>query len=174
MPFDGEIATQPKLPQPRASLPMARLRPTISPPPLADQAGARKIPPVVRPPLPRDLFVSATPHARIVPLQTWEGYVAHVDTAKGTFAARLSDLESDATGDEEFAELLISDVDPDDHELVRPGGVFRWIIGYRDQPFGKRERISSLIFRRLPAWRVADLMEAQEQGRQLAAAFQWD
>lgn len=112
-------------------------------------------------------------HSRLVPLQTWEGFVESIDWDNGTFWARLNDLEPEANGDAEIAEFLISDVDPDARELIREGGVFRWIIGYREEGFGGRERISAIVFRRLPAWTSQDLAAAKSEGRRLSDALQW-
>lgn len=110
--------------------------------------------------------------AQIVTLQTWEGFVT--DVRGEEFHARLSDLTERADDDEEVVALSLSEVDEDDRELVRPGGVFRWIIGYHQRPFERRESFSSIVFRRLPAWTAEDLRAAQAQGEIIADAFQWD
>jgi hypothetical protein len=115
--------------------------------------------------------VSITPGSRLIPLQTWEGFVEDIDEENGIFRARLADLEPDSSGEEEIAELYLEDVDQDDRELVKPGGVFRWIIGYRAEPYGKRERVSALVFRRLPAWTRQDLDIAAREARRLAHAL---
>ncbi|HEY3815489.1 MAG TPA: hypothetical protein VGL66_19895 [Caulobacteraceae bacterium] len=118
--------------------------------------------------------VRTQPRSRLVTLQSWEGFVTSINEADNSFTARLFDLETEATGDEEEAVLYLDDVDTDDLELVALGGVFRWIIGYREQPFGKRERISALVFRRLPAWTECDLKDAAVRGQALSDAIRWE
>lgn len=110
--------------------------------------------------------------AQVVSLQTWEGFVTQVEGEE--FCARLSDLTDQSDNDEEVVTLSLSEVDQDDRELVRPGGVFRWIIGYHQRPFERRESFSSIVFRRLPAWTAEDLRAAQVQSEKLADAFHWD
>jgi hypothetical protein len=126
----------------------------------------------VRPPSPRIAELRGGPHASLVVLQTWEGYVS--DVGDETFSAKLADLTDEANLTPEVVEFSLDDVDPDDRELVRLGGVFRWIIGYREQPFGRRERVSSLVFRRLPCWTAEDLARAESESQAMADAFQWD
>lgn len=122
----------------------------------------------------RAASLKAAPHARFNPLQTWEGFVEDVRPDDGVFTARLCDLTDEKFPHEEFAELFLDDVDDDDLELVRRGGVFRWIIGYREQIHGRRERVSSIVFRRLPAWTNNDIARAEVEGEFLSNAFQWD
>jgi hypothetical protein len=122
-------------------------------------------------PTPKHIDLPTAARTRLIPLQQWEGYVSDVDFDSRTMTVRLKDLEPNGNPHEEIAELDLDDVDPDDMELVQLGGVFRWIIGYRDQPFGKRERVSSLIFRRLPAWTKPDLDAAEVRAERLADAI---
>jgi len=119
------------------------------------------------------LAVPIEPRSRLIPLQTWEGYVEAVDEPNKLIRVRLCDLEKTGTSDEEIAEISFDEIYQDDLELVRPGAVFRWIIGYREQPFGRRERVSSFVFRRLPSWTESDLESAQKKCEELARAIRW-
>ena len=110
--------------------------------------------------------------SQLVPMQEWEGVVKSVDHDEEIFTAELFDLSGD--GPTETAEIFLQEVNSDDMELVKPGAIFRWVIGYRDKISGQRERISTIVFRRLPAWTATQLKEAQSQAKVLADAIQWD
>ncbi len=126
--------------------------------------------------LPRPTTPRVSTHAnpRLVVLQKWGGFVESIDQDAGTFVGRLNDIHSPAEGNEERAEFYLDDVSPDDMELLRQGAIFSWIIGYRDQLFTPRERVSSIVFRRLPAWSRKDLREARETGRTISNALRWE
>jgi hypothetical protein len=124
-------------------------------------------------PRPKNLTITVAPRSRLITLQEWEGLVENVDQERGSFTARLYDLRRKDSKDVEIAEFDINDVEPDGQELILPGAVFRWIIGYRDAVYGKRERVSSLVFRRLPAWTTEDLKRSEERGKSLANALRW-
>ena len=111
--------------------------------------------------------------SRLVPLQRWEGFIEAVDWEAKTFTARLYDLDDIDTGDFEVAELYIDDVDEDDRELISVGAVFNWIIAYRDEKLRKRERVSSIVLRRLPNQTQQDLEDARRSGKEIADALQW-
>ncbi len=80
-------------------------------------------------------------------LQEWEGVVSEV--REDTLVARLIDVTCRDSPEEE-AVFLIEDVRRDDLELLRPGAVFRWIIGYDVKRDGAKRRASQIVFRRLP------------------------
>lgn len=84
--------------------------------------------------------------ARFVLHEMWEGVVEEVfDTYF------VADLESKTLyGTREVAEIYTCEVSLADRELLRPGAVFYWSIGYEDRPSGQRVRSSILRFRRLP------------------------
>jgi hypothetical protein len=111
--------------------------------------------------------------SRLGVLQSWEGVVVDIDDENSEFRARLSDLTQPGADDSE-AVFDISDVSANDIDLLREGGVFQWLIGYRKHSYGQMERVSAIIFRRLPAWRAEDLEIAQAEGDALAAAFSID
>lgn len=99
-------------------------------------------------------------------LERWEGVV---DELKGNeiFVRLYSDSIPNC---HETAVLSTNDVDPDDRELLVPGGVFYWSIGYRDGPSG-RETISVMRFRRLPAWDEKRLNKVRREADELFKHF---
>lgn len=176
MAFDAQLETSVAVNRPNVSLPdtltKAKAIPTKFDLVGGDQL--RELDPSVRIRLPRPTgHLKLELRSRLIVLQTWEGFVDEVRPDEGVFKARLSDL-TDEANDEEVVELLIEDVDEDDLELLRVGGVFRWIIGYREKTQGRRERVSSLVFRRLPGWSKADLEAAKREGVAVANALQWE
>lgn len=113
--------------------------------------------------IPPEVIPVLRPAARFIVLQKWEGQVLTADAS--TFTAKLLDLTQGAT--EEIAEFDLEEVNDDDHELVGPGAVFYWSIGYRVEPSGERSRSSVMRFRRLPAWSENDVAAAKERAAEL-------
>ena len=104
---------------------------------------------------------------KVTTLQRWEGNVVEVNDQ--SFIARLAD-RTGARVDEE-GEFSLEEVSPADRNLVIPGAVFYWSIGYLDQRSGQRTRESVLRFRRLPAWNRRELDEARQRARKISARF---
>lgn len=102
-------------------------------------------------------------------LQEWEGYV--IDISEDTFTARLMDLSA-TDGLEEEADFPIADLSSVDQSELRLGAIFRWSIGYRKTCGGSKERVSRIVFRRLPAWTEAELERSHQQAEALAVALQ--
>lgn len=147
--------------------------PAEASPPEVESDGTR-IFPVWRPipPLERARLEQLDVSSKLEVLQSWEGVVTDVDTATGEFTARLHDLGD--RDEEREAVFDLREVSANDRDLLRPGGVFQWMIGYRRFTFGSMERVSSITFRRLPAWYAEDLDAARSEGEALAAAFTAD
>ena len=74
---------------------------------------------------------------RFIALQEWEGFVSEI--GEKVFVARLVDMTRKDNPEEE-ADFLIEDVRNDDLKLLRPGAVFRWIIGYDVKKDGAKSR----------------------------------
>ncbi len=108
--------------------------------------------------------------SRLEVLQSWEGIVIDIDEERGEFKARLSDL-TNRGGDESEAIFDKRDVGANEIDLLRVGGIFQWLVGYRKHSYGQMERVSAIVFRRLPAWHAEDLARAQSEGEAIAAAF---
>ncbi len=129
----------------------------------AETADAVRFPPVV--------FVPVVPvgHERFIVLQSWEGYVLSVSV--DSFVARL--VDSKHIRPDEEAEFDVNELTEDDREMLEPGAVFYWSIGYYDKPSGQRIRASEIRFRRLPAWTKEELKEAREHAKRLSEQLGW-
>ncbi|MXW42843.1 MAG: hypothetical protein F4138_00550 [Acidimicrobiia bacterium] len=126
-----------------------------------------------RPYLPVGLPVPLPTHTEAQPLftalQKWQGTVSQVTDS--TFSAVLLDLLEPSV--EEVAEFDLEEVSRGDLDLIAPGAVFYWSIGYRTEPSGERSRSSVLVFRRLPAWSEKDLQRATDNAKELRNNFGW-
>lgn len=130
-----------------------------------DNGDVRRLPlvPPVRVPRP------SRPQSRFDALQKWEGRV--LDIADSTFTAIV--VDGMVSGVEEEVEFDLEEVTPGDLDLVVPGAVFYWSIGYRTEPSGERSRSSVLVFRRLPVWSEKDLQRTQLRVRELRHRLGW-
>lgn len=106
------------------------------------------------------------------PLQEWEGYV--VEIGNDFFTARLIDITAESENEEEEADFPISDLSDSDKKLLKVGAIFRWAIGYRKSFSGNKQRISSIIFRRLPKWTNREKEENRKKAELLAASLHGD
>lgn len=106
------------------------------------------------------------------PIQEWEGTVTDVDG--DTFMARLTDLTAGKRVAEEEADFLVDDLTDDDRQLLVPGAIFRWVVGYQRASGGSKKRVSHVVFRRLPMLTEKDAAEAREEGTRRAAALKWE
>jgi len=102
-------------------------------------------------------------------LQKWEGVV--LDIQDDVFLARLVDLGG--LGPDEEAEIYREEVSRDDLDLLEPGAVFYWNIGYRTSPAGQRTRASEIRFRRLPVWTAEEIEAARIVGDRWFESFDW-
>ena len=107
--------------------------------------------------------------AQAVSLQKWEGTVFEVK--KDVFKARLHDLTTE--NPEEEAEFSIDEISDDDRELLKPGAVFYWSIGYLTTGTGQRIRTSIIKFRRLPAWTEREIRTAKAQATEIRRILGW-
>ena len=62
----------------------------------------------------------------------------------------------------EMATFDLEEISSEEHDLIECGSVFRWSIGYEILPGGTKQRVSRIVFRRLPAWRKPDLDKAEK------------
>ena len=117
----------------------------------------------IPPPKPR--LQSATLHA----LQEWEGYVLEKTTTK--FTARLADLTNGVLHEEEEADIPLTELA--DHQIasVKPGAIFRWVIGYEQAPMRPLKRVSVIVFRDLPIVTESDLRAGDAWARDVLQAF---
>ena len=98
----------------------------------------------------------------------WECTVVRVETT--TFLATLRSLRDESETEKE-AEIPLDEVTPDDLELLQPGAVFYWTIGYDISPGGTRRRASEIKFRRLPSWTKGDIARLDEHANELFDLF---
>jgi len=110
------------------------------------------------------------PQSRFLPQNEWEGVVDKIDLDDASFSARLDDLTNPGTP-QEYAEFYLDDVRQDDRPLVQVGAVFRWVIGKREDQFGTIERTSKIVFRRLPAYSLADIEKANARAERLSSGI---
>lgn len=101
------------------------------------------------------------------PIQEWEGYVT--DIFDQTFRARIVDLTAGGTVEKEEVDLPIADLTNEQREILAPGRVFRWAIGYLRSMAGTKTRHSKIVFRQLPQWTERELAEADEEARRMSA-----
>jgi hypothetical protein len=109
------------------------------------------------------------PREKLVALQSWEGTVLEVEG--DSFVARLVDVAGEHP-DEEIS-LSMEELCDFDLELLEPGAILYWTIGYRYQAGGARERVSRIRLRRLPAWTKRQLDEARERAAALERDLAW-
>jgi hypothetical protein len=103
-------------------------------------------------------------------LQSWEGVVLAVHET--SFSTRLIDVSGDHADEE--VDLPKDELSAFDLDLLEPGAIFYWTIGYRQQlPRGARERVSRIRFRRVPAWSEVQLTSAREHAATLARELDW-
>ena len=99
-------------------------------------------------------------------LAEWHGQVTEV--LASSFVAELKGRHGEGVaGKEELAVIPRDEVSPDDAELLEPGAFFSLCIAYEQSSRGRR-KFTTVVFRRLPAYRREELEEARERGRQLA------
>lgn len=112
-------------------------------------------------------FVSPTPRLgrakeHFNALQKWVGVILSVE--RDVFAARLTPVVGE--GPDQEAEIYLNEIVEEDHDLIQPGAVFYWSIGYLDRPSG-RVRASVIRFRRLPAFTNTDIEAAHATASEL-------
>ena len=107
----------------------------------------------------------------LVKLQEWEGYVTQIGDEE--FQARVIDLTAGDDIAKEEASFLIEDLTEDDRKLLVIGGVFRWILGYQRFGKGPKQRVSQIVFRRIPAWTRRDEQRAERFADRMEQALEW-
>ena len=104
-------------------------------------------------------------------LQEWEGYI--VNAGNKDFVARLRDLTPESFTSEprglleEEATIPLDEISDDDLKRIRPGSIFRWVIGYERAASGTKRRISQIVFRDLPSITEQDKSEGVEWARKV-------
>jgi hypothetical protein len=104
--------------------------------------------------------------ARFIARMEWQGLIESV--AEDHFVATLTTREKPE--DRERAEIWLEEVSPRDRDRVRPGALFYWVIGHREEPHGQRFNESVLRFRR--TWPLSD-EERRLADTRAAERFRW-
>jgi hypothetical protein len=118
------------------------------------------------PDLPMTMPVPEPSRETFLAIQKWEGYVTKVD--KPRFWAVLTVLKGE--GPEQIAELDFADVSSDDYELLIPGAVFYWNIGYTYRRSGVK-KTSEIRFRRLPPLTSDEIQRIERKAERLERLF---
>lgn len=79
-------------------------------------------------------------------MQEWEGVVEEIDD--DVFRASLIDITGDGEELDEFAEILVGDLQESDRSKLHVGAIFRWVIGYHRSASGTKTRGSRIHFRK--------------------------
>jgi hypothetical protein len=119
-----------------------------------------------------ELTFDSLPQISFDPLQEWEGRVVEVKDDR--FFASLLDITAGKHFEEEIAEFPLDDVSDIDRPLLRPGALFRWLIGYARRSSGTKYRVSSLVFRRLPQWTSVDIVRAEAEATRILSSVKWE
>ncbi len=118
---------------------------------------------------PAPAFVRSAQRVSFRALQEWEGYVTRVDRIN--FVARLADVTSGASHEEEEAVIPRTELSDADDTRLRVGHIFRWVIGYERSPAGTKKRVSQIVFRDLPAITHRDLQEGEDWAQEMARSL---
>ena len=109
------------------------------------------------------------PPATLHALQEWEGYVLESSTTD--FTARLLDLTKGALHEREEAVIPLDELADHEVKKVRPGAIFRWVIGYERAPLKPLKRVSVIVFRDLPVVTKSDQQAGDTWARDIQQAF---
>ncbi len=118
---------------------------------------------------PAPASVRSAQRASFRALQEWEGFVISID--KVNFVARLADVTSGASHEEEEAVFPRTELSDADDARIRVGRIFRWVIGYERSPAGTKRRVSQIVFRDLPAITRSDLQEGEDWAQEMARSL---
>jgi hypothetical protein len=117
-------------------------------------------------------IVSYAPEPRPVPLevilQEWEGRVEEIQGRR--IVARLVDITARENEESEEVDLPLDDVPDADQDLIQPGAIFRWILGFH-YPYGRKEKFARIVVRRLPVWTEREMREADKEAYDLHNAI---
>jgi len=120
----------------------------------------------------RRSFQPQIPHvASFTALQEWDGFVSVL--RKNSFLARLTDITGKGPADAEEVEIPFQELDDAAVTRLKPGCLFRWVIGYERSAAGQKTRVSRIILRQLPRWRGPALEQADQDAADLMQSINW-
>ena len=115
-------------------------------------------------------FIESNPLLeRAISLQKWRGIVEKVN--KNFFKAKLINLTD--KGFDEYAEISNDEITQEDTELIKPGAIFYWSIGYSHSSTGQRRRFSDIRFRRIPIWDEKEINIARKKAKKISSLIGW-
>jgi len=88
-------------------------------------------------------------------IRNWEGVVESVDGT--TFTATMRDMADSEDRGEEIFDFELEDVDLGDRDLLAPGAIFYFTLGYKIDSHQTRYKGTRMMFRRLPQWSNRDI-----------------
>jgi hypothetical protein len=95
----------------------------------------------------------------------WDGYVTEVCDL--SFTAVLRGIAGEGVaGESHDAEIALDDVGRSDRTLLRPGAFFRICIYFQLDEDDRPKRYAKVVFRRLPAYRQAELEQADRRSEE--------
>lgn len=100
-------------------------------------------------------------------LQSWEGTLVEISGD----VCRAIVQDSSLINNIEEITFSIEEISESDRELAVPGAIFYWYIGYEDHIDGQRNRVSTIKFRRIPAWSKNELKNAKVRAMILLTRF---
>lgn len=109
-----------------------------------------------------------TPRRRFRILQQWECVVSEV--TDDSVWADITDL-TDRSRSDEVVELPMDEFPLADRDLLVPGGVFYWAIGYEQTKGGQVRRVSEIRFRRTPKWSEQGVKQLKAKARTMLEQF---
>lgn len=115
-------------------------------------------------------------------VQEWEGYVQEIYESNNLFSAILLDITAKEQFPTEEGDFGLENVSEFDKHLLRPGAVFRWVIGYALQRSLNKNGLvsvtkissSSLVFRRMPRWSQTSLEKAVATANSFKNEINWE
>ncbi len=82
--------------------------------------------------------------------------------------ARLIDLTAGSIHEAEEADIPLDEISFEDRARMRPGSIFRWVIGYEKiVATGTRKRVSQIVFRDPPVMARTDLSDGEAWAREV-------
>lgn len=113
-------------------------------------------------------FPKTTQQSAVRPIAEWQGYVTKIEPDR-FHAAMDGVLGSSIVGKRHDAIIPRNEVSPEDEPLLREGAYFRLSVVYRITRggTGTSKRQSSIVFRRLPAYRKSEIESARDLAKEL-------
>ena len=103
--------------------------------------------------------------------QYWSGVVESIDGSD--VLVTLKD-KTDPEQPDEQVKLDIKEFDKRDLDVLQPGAMFLWYMGYRQTRKTTKYRISVIRLRRLPKWSQREISRAQDKSTEIFDFFHGD